>query len=107
VLVETALAAVGLGAALDSALVVSFNLVRISAHALALLSVSLALTVELVVFVFAQPSRKLSFFLKQLLDLVSECDISKKEAAVFVVVSFFLRGGAAWVVHYIWNSLSS
>jgi len=95
VLVETALAAVGLRAALDSALVVSFNLVRISAQPLALLGVPLALAVELVVFVFAQPCRELSFFLEQLLDLVSECYVCQKETAVFVVVSFFLRGGAA------------
>lgn len=94
-LVQAALAAVGLGAALDRALVVSFNLVRISAHALTLLSVPLALAVELVVFVLAQPCRKLAFLLEQLLDLVSQCYVGQEETAVFVIVSFFLRGGAA------------
>ena len=48
-LVETALAAVGFGAALDGAFVISLDLICVAPHALVLLVVSLAVAAELVV----------------------------------------------------------
>jgi hypothetical protein len=91
VLVQAALAAVGLRAALHAALVVPLNFVGVPAHALPLLGVALALTAELVVLVLAEPVGQLSLLIEQLLDLVGQRDVGQEKPAVLVVVAFLLR----------------
>lgn len=114
VLVEAALAAVGLAAGLDGALVVPLNLIGVAPHPLALLVVAVAVAGELVVlhrvqryFVLAEPVDELVLFVDEVLHLVGEGDVGQVQAAVFVIVAVLLNRVAASPDTYIWNYLSS
>ena len=89
VLVEAALGPVGLPTHLHSALVVPLDLVRIPAHALALLGLLLAATEELLILdrldpylVLPQPRDKLALVLDEILHLVGEGDVGQQQPAV-------------------------
>jgi hypothetical protein len=98
VLVETALAAIGLAACLDGALVVPLNLIGIAPHPLALLIVAVTVAGELVVlhrvqryFVLAEPVDELVLLVDEVLHLVGERDVGQIQAAVFVIVAVLLH----------------
>lgn len=97
-LVETALATIGLAAGLDSALVIPLNLIGVAPHALALLIVAVTVAGELVVlhrvqryFVLAEPVDKLVLLVDEVLHLVGERDVGQIQAAVFVIVAVLLH----------------